>query len=203
MTIQLVIENLLADLAVMAPGGYYIGVHIRVAAPLMTFNTYPQPWIDHYTQQAFALRDPTTAWGFSQTGFTRWSEMGIPDPFGIMQQASDHGLHYGATFSVGEISSRTIGSIARADRELETVEMADALEIINHVHKLTEPSTSLTQAQIDALRCIAAGDRHAAAAAKLGISESALKARLLSARRRLMARTAAEAIQRAKDFRLL
>ncbi|MEY4872948.1 MAG: hypothetical protein RLZZ563_2278, partial [Pseudomonadota bacterium] len=45
--------------------------------------------------------------------------------------------------------------------------------------------------------------RHAAAAEKLGISESALKARITSARIRLMARTTAEAIQRAKDYRLI
>ena len=68
---------------------------------------------------------------------------------------------------------------------------------------MTEPPDSLTTAQIDALRLIAAGDRYAAAAAKLNISESALKARLISARQRLMARTTAEAIQRAKDYRLL
>jgi LuxR family transcriptional regulator len=61
----------------------------------------------------------------------------------------------------------------------------------------------LTKAQVEALRCIAQGDRHAAAAAKLGISESALKARLTAARHNLMARTTAEAIQRAKDYRLL
>jgi LuxR family transcriptional regulator len=53
------------------------------------------------------------------------------------------------------------------------------------------------------LRLIAAGDRHAAAAAKLGISESALKARLTAARQRLMARTTAEALQRAQEYRLL
>ena len=38
---------------------------------------------------------------------------------------------------------------------------------------------------------------------KLGISESALKARILGARVKLGARTTAEAIRRAKDFRLL
>jgi LuxR family transcriptional regulator len=65
------------------------------------------------------------------------------------------------------------------------------------------PPDSLTEAQIEALRLIAAGDRHAAAASKLGISESALKARLNSARLRLMARTTAEAIQRATDYRLI
>ena len=61
----------------------------------------------------------------------------------------------------------------------------------------------LTEAQVDALRCIANGDRHTAAAERLGISESALKARISGARVKLGARTTAEAIQRAKDFRLL
>ena len=203
MAIQVAIDSALDMLGAISPKGYYIGVHIRVAAPLMTFSTYDRDWVDHYTQQAFALRDPTTAWGFSQVGSTRWSEMGIPDPFGIMDQAAQFGLRFGATVSFGEITSRTIGSIAREDREFNDDEIDQAEKIIQRLHVFTEPSESLTAAQIEALRCIAAGDRHAAAAAKLGISESALKARLSSARRRLMARTTAEAIQRAKDFRLL
>ena len=74
---------------------------------------------------------------------------------------------------------------------------------MQRLHEMTEPPEELTQAQIEALRCIAGGDRHAAAAEKLGISESALKARISSARVRLMARTTAEAIQRAKDYRLI
>ena len=45
--------------------------------------------------------------------------------------------------------------------------------------------------------------RDAEAAALLGISESALKARLKSARERLYARTTAEAIQRAQEYKLL
>jgi LuxR family transcriptional regulator len=81
--------------------------------------------------------------------------------------------------------------------------MDEVSSIISHLHQLTEPPESLTQAQVEALRLIAAGDRHTAAAAKLNISESALKARLTAARERLMARTTAEAIQRAKDYRLL
>lgn len=197
------IDLQLNDLTQLAPSGYYVGVHIRLAAPLMTFMTYSQDWIDHYTNQAFAMRDPTIAWGFATTGATRWSEMQIPDPFGILDQAAGHGLKYGLTLSCGLISSRTIASVARSDREFDDEEMARILSVIERLHEMTEPPESLTKAQIEALRLIAAGDRHAAAAAKLGISESALKARLVSARQRLMARTLAEAIQRAKDSRLL
>ena len=50
---------------------------------------------------------------------------------------------------------------------------------------------------------MASGSRYAEAAALLGISESALKARLKSARERLYARTTAEAIQRAQEYNLL
>jgi LuxR family transcriptional regulator len=72
--------------------------------------------------------------------------------------------------------------------------------IVQRMHDLSEPPARLSSAQADALKCIAEGDRHAAAAARLGISESAFKARLTSARQKLMARTTAEAVQRAKEY---
>lgn len=193
----------LNKLAALAPAGYFIGLHIRFAAPLMTFQTYDQRWTDRYTEQAYALRDPLIAWGFSTMGVARWSEIEIPDPFGIMKEAASYGLVYGVSVSCGPISSRTIGGVSRGDREFTDAEMKQIHEIVLRLHDMTEPPESLTPAQIEALRCIAAGDRHAAAAAKLGISESALKARLTAARQRLLARTTAEALQRAKDYRLL
>ncbi len=169
----------------------------------MTFQTYDQAWLDHYTNNGFVLRDPMTAWGFSTTGSIRWSDEKLPDPFGLFKEAAAFGLNYGATVSYGPISSRTIASVARSDREFTDDEIARVAGIVHNLHDMTEPPSELTRAQLEALKCIAGGDRHAAAAAKLGISESALKARLNSARQRLMARTTAEAIQRAKDYRLL
>lgn len=183
--------------------GYYIGLHIRFAAPIMMFQTYPHAWTERYTANAYALRDPTIAWGFSTTGAVRWSAMPIPDPFGIMADAAAHGLHYGLTMSWGPIRSRTIASFAHDTREFKDDEVETISTMVRRLHDITEPPESLTKAQQEALRCIAEGDRHAAAAAKLGITESAFKARLISARERLMAKTTAEALQRAKDYRLL
>lgn len=203
MSIKTGLELELGILARLAPGGYFVGLHIRFAAPLMTFQTYDQRWTDHYTEQGYALRDPMIAWGFSTTGVSRWSEITIPDPFGIMREAAGYGLVYGAQVSCGPISSRTIAGVSRRDREFSDEELRKIHEIVLRLHDITEPPEALTGAQIEALRCIAAGDRHAAAAAKLGISESALKARLTSARHKLLARTTAEALQRAKDYRLL
>ena len=203
MSVRSDIEAQLDQLAGMAPGGFFFALHIRFALPLLHHQTYNSAWIDHYTEQAYALRDPIIAWGFSTTGTARWSEIDIPDPFEILEQAKRYGMVYGFAVSTGPIKSRTIASAARPDREFTSEEIEQFAEIIYNLHDRTEPPTSLTRAQIDALRLIAEGDRHAAAAAKLNISESALKARLNSARQRLLARTTAEAIQRARDYRLI
>lgn len=187
------------------PAGYYIGLHIRLATPWISYTTYDPVWMEHYTVNAYGMRDPMTAWGFSTVGAKRWSEISksIPDPFGIMADAASHGLKYGVHVATGPISSRTICGAARSDREFSDQEIDRIEALVQQLDKLTAPPDSLTPAQVEALRLVAAGDRHTAAAAKLGISESALKARLTSARQRLMARTTAEAIQRAKDAHLL
>ncbi|HRO13887.1 MAG TPA: autoinducer binding domain-containing protein [Paracoccus sp. (in: a-proteobacteria)] len=197
------INAVLSRLRRLAPSGYFLGLHIRFAAPLMQFQTYPAAWSEHYSANAYALRDPTIAWGFSTTGASRWSSMPIPDPFGIMKEAVRFGLAYGLTVSCGPIKSRTIASFGHDTREFTDDEIATISTLVRRLHEITEPPESLTKAQQEALRCIAEGDRHAAAAAKLGITESAFKARLISARERLMAKTTAEALQRAKQYRLL
>lgn len=187
----------------MANKGYYVATHIRFASPLMQFTTYPDDWSDFYSANAYALRDPTIAWGFSTTGACRWSALPIPDPFNILRDAANHGLTYGLTVSHGPVASRSICSFARDDAEFTDAEIVEISATVRRLHEMTEPPESLTKAQKEALRCIAEGDRHAAAAAKLGITESAFKARLISAREKLMARTTAEALQRAKEYRLL
>lgn len=197
------LNRLMTDLGSRAPRGYAAGLHIRFAAPLITSHTYCEDWLRIYTSRAYALRDPNVFWGLSTEGTTRWSEITFPDPFNIMAQAAEYGLKFGCSVSCGPLTSRTIVGAARDDREFEDHEIAAIQAIVWEMHEIAQPPEELTKAQVEALKCIADGDRHVAAAARLGISESALKARLTSARERLMARTTPEAIQRAKDFRLL
>lgn len=186
-----------------AEAGYFLALHIRFTSPMMFFQTYNKAWTDHYSENGYVLRDPMTAWSFSTTGTTRWSNPRIPDPFGIFEQAKTFGLKFGATISTGPILSRTVCSLARGDREFTDQEIGEVHQLVKRLHAMCEPTQRLTKAQTEALKLIADGHRHAAAAAMLGISESALKVRLASARERLMARTTAEAVQRAKDFNLL
>ena len=203
MSVRARIDVELRNLAQIANAGYFIGLHIRFTSPLFTFQTYDQRWIDHYTENGYVLRDPMTAWGFSRTGWIRWSDPALLDPFGLFKEAAQHGLNCGVTVACGPIKSRTIASFARHDREFREEEILKIERSVLRLHDLSEPPDALTEAQIEALKCIAGGDRFAAAAEKLGISESALKARITTARNRLMARTTAEAIQRAKDNRLI
>lgn len=197
------IESLLAELAPLTAAGYFVGLHIRFAAPLMTFQTYSKEWSDHYTRNAYALRDPMIAWGISRTGATRWSDIDLPDPFDIMKDASRHGLVYGACISCGEISSRTVAGVSRPDREFTEAEILEVRDIIFRLHTISQPGDTLTKIEIEALQILASGKRYSHAAAALGISESALNARLASARRKLFVRSSAEAIQHAKDYQLI
>lgn len=203
MSINAGLDYELRKLALMAPAGYFVGLHIRFTSPLLTFQTYDQAWLDHYTNNGYVLRDPMTAWGFSTTGHIRWSDERLLDPFGLFKEAATYGLRFGMTVSCGPISSRTIASFARSDREFEDHEIETIANTVVRLHDITEPPENLSRAQVDALACIAKGMRHAAAANALGISESAFKARLNSARQKLLARTTAEALQRAKEYKLL
>ncbi|CTQ50119.1 autoinducer binding domain-containing protein [Jannaschia donghaensis] len=193
----------LQNLEALAPGGYSAGVHIRFASPLYMRSTYPVAWQELYAANNYALRDPLVFWGISKTGVIRWSEINLPDPFGVMAKAADHGLTYGAVASCGKITSRTIVGMSRDDREYNDAEMQELSAIADALHEVTEPPTDLTPAMVEALRLVGRGFRHTAAAAELGISESAFKARLSATRERLGAKTTAEALRMAREFRLI
>ncbi len=120
-----------------------------------------------------------------------------------MKKAAAHGLNYGAVSSYGPITSRSIVGISRSDREFSDDELSFLRELTIRLHIEAKPPSDLTRAQIEALECVANGDRHSAAAERLGITESAFKARLTSARVRLEARTTSEAVRKAREYRLL
>ncbi|AXQ94378.1 autoinducer binding domain-containing protein [Cereibacter azotoformans] len=203
MTINSKLDLELSQLRRVAPAGYYMGLHIRFASPLVTLQSYREDWIEYYTEKGYLLYDPSIRWGMVESGTRRWSDFADSDPRGVVAEAAQFGLRFGVSCSWGAVSGRSIGSFARSDREFTDREVELVFELFQRVHELTLPPDELTQPQIDALRCIGNGDRHAAAAQKLGISESALKARIAGARQRLGARTTAEAIQRAKDYGLI
>lgn len=193
----------LASLSDLCDQGYSVSLHLRGAFPLARFSTLSSRWVEHYRESGFPLRDPLLGWASANEGVARWSDPSIPDPYDIMAEARRFGLLYGGVARQGPVTSMTVALVARRDREMRDDELLRLQEVVRSLHDLVSPPGKLTFAQIEALSVIAAGKRYAGAAAQLGISESALKARLYTARERLMARTTPEAVRRAKDFGLL
>ncbi len=203
MTNTLGLERGLARLTDLSPKGYALGLHIRFATAHLMIQTYDPRWMQIYNQNGYMLADPMVFWGFGNDGAIRWSDIDLPDPHDIFGQAREFGMNYGMTVAVGPTSSRTLGGFARDDREFTDEEIATISELVEQLHEASTPPEQLTPAQRMALRLVARGNRHTEAAALLGISESALKARLRSARDALYVRTTAEAIQRAQEYKLL
>lgn len=197
------LNNGLAQLAALAPAGYALGLHIRFASAQIMVNTYDPKWVEVYTSRGYMLCDPLISWGFGTVGVTRWSALNHPDPHQVLNQAAEFGLRYGIAVSYGPTTSRSIGGFARADREFTDAEMAEIVALVAALHQQTDPPKSLPPTQIEALRLVAQGLRYSEAAHRLGISESALKARLRNAREGLSCRTTPEAIQRALENKLL
>ena len=203
MVLDFSFEHECAELKQLALVGYDIALHIKDTAPLHRLLDYRDSWVAHYRAQVYGLRDPVVAWALSEVGFLRWSAITLPDPFDILGQARAHGLAYRATVSTGPLDARTIGSVARSDREFSDEELVRVELLITDLHRRVMPPRPLSTAQVEALCLIAKGYRYADSADALQLSQRALKARITAARQHLHARTTAEAIQRAASCDLI
>lgn len=193
----------LRQLEKLAPAGYVLGLHIRYNSATLMFCTYPDEWMDLYTQNGYMLTDPLVAWGVANQGSARWSALNVPDPNDVLIKAQEFDLNFGIAVSCGLETSRTIGGFARTDREFTDQEMQDVQEIVLHMHRETAPAVNLTNTQVAVIELLAKGRSTAEAASDLGISERAVKDRLKKASERLLTRTTAETVQLAQEYNLL
>lgn len=187
----------------IAPFGYSVGMHIRFAKPFYATSTMPRDWQDAYAREGYILRDPTIFWGIGRAGSTRWSAITLPDPFGVMEKAAECGLNFGATVSCGKITSRTLVGVAAREREFTDAEIADVAEITEQLHEISGPPAELTSPMIEVLRLLGRGVTQSDAAARIGIAEGAFSARVAAARQKLGVPTVEEAVEVAREFRLI
>jgi len=190
----------------LAPVGHYLALRVGFAFPLEEINALPADWVDCYTRERFMLFDPVIRWSYQQSGATRWSEIGIDDPQGVLARAREHGLRYGAAVAVHDESAggqRSFGSFLRADREFTADEMAVLLGHVAHLHDAHRPPTNLTAAELEALGMVKDGMRLKQIAHVLGVSEGAVKQRLKNAKDKLGAATSTQAAALASGFGLI
>ncbi|EYD70376.1 autoinducer binding domain-containing protein [Limimaricola hongkongensis] len=187
-----------SELARLAPAGFSAVLRVRRGRAAHIENCYAQSWRDTYARKSYFLRDPAIGWALSHDGVACWDSLAARDPNGVIADAQAHGLCHGITAATGDAETRSFCGLARADRPFTAAERDLALAIIARLHAGAPGAIELTAAQREALRLMASGERHARAAGIIGISASALKARLKSARAALGARTTAEAVHAAQ-----
>lgn len=197
------IDAELQKISALATAGYFLGLRIRGSVPLLAFHTYPQAWIDEYTEGGYVLRDPVTAWAMTVGGSIRWDSPRLPDPFGIFRKARAHGLRHGVSIAHGPISSLTICSAARSDRAFSDEEIDAIRDIVVALHDRVALPQALTGAQKAILEALAEGAPIAEVAARLGSSRAAAERAVRELCVSLVARTPGEAVERARNHRLI
>jgi LuxR family transcriptional regulator, quorum-sensing system regulator SdiA len=194
-------ENILR----ISPSGFYLALRVGFTFPEEELNRLPDPWVEHYTRHGLVVHDPLMKWVYANQGAARWADIDAPDPQGVRAAATAHGLPFGAvasTTTVAERGKRSYGLFFRADRDFSDDEVVYLRGLLETLHSGSKMERKLTANEIEALQMIASGHRLQQIAGQLGISESAVKARLNNAKVKLGARTASQAASLAASKRL-
>jgi LuxR family transcriptional regulator len=200
------LQNLRAQIDTIANAGYYLALRVGFSFPQAELNALPDDWVEYYTTHGLVVSDPVLRWAYSNSGAARLSELDMPDPQKVLARALNHGLGYGAVVSVigpADQGRRSYGFFFRADRELSLSEIAALEEIVQAAHYGQDDNGRLTVAELEVLQMQAQGLRVKRVAAQLGISESAVKARLNNAKRKLGAKTMQQALSIVAARRLI
>jgi LuxR family transcriptional regulator len=201
-------DNIVADYAFgeLANAGYFIAYRVGFLLPEFEYNALPRAWVHKYTQYGLMMQDPVMRWIYSSTGAARWSEIDFPDSSGVLAQAAEHGLVYGAAISMIDAKGtgqRSFGNFCRDDREFEADEIVELTRRLELLFQDMAAPEDLTDAEIEALELVKTGLLIKEVAYRIGISEGAVKQRLRSAKDKLGARTTAHAVSVASTYGLI
>ncbi len=195
-----------AQIFEIAPAGFYVALRVGFSFPEEELNCLPENWVEFYTTHGLVVHDPAMRWVYGNTGVARLSDIADPDPHRIRAHAAIFGLSHGAVVSImtgADRGRRSYGLFYRDDRNFDAGDLAALQRIMQGLHADNDNDPGLTAAEIEALRMQAGGLRLKQVAAELGISESAVKARLNNAKRKLGAKTLSQAASLAASRRIL
>ncbi len=147
---ELDLSSILGEFKDRAESGYAMGLHINFTTPAFFFQSYPRPWLEHYSQAGLLVNDPTVSWCFENTGFCRWSDM--DDPAGILKQAAEYGMRYGIVYATTSGGSHSMSGFARPDREYNEEEIAELVERVETLHEATRDQKALAPGTVEQLK---------------------------------------------------
>jgi LuxR family transcriptional regulator, quorum-sensing system regulator SdiA len=158
-----------------------VAIRVGFSFPEEELNELPENWVEFYTTHGLVVHDPAMKWVYANTGVVRFSDIALPDPHQVRERAAVYGLQHGAAISVmtpADRGRRTYGLFFRDDRDFAQQDLMELQAIVARLHSGTESDAVLTAAEVQALRLQSEGLRLKQIAFEIGISESAVKARL-------------------------
>tara|TARA_R110000782_G_scaffold117364_4_gene207801 strand:- start:123642 stop:124391 length:750 start_codon:yes stop_codon:yes gene_type:complete len=195
----------------------------REIAPVIQFSNMSASWIDYYLDQRMDLADPHVRhvreghlnayrWDEARTGRLQ-SEQGrnvlamaaeeglrsqisvvAPDPMGLGDPIG--GMSIGSSLDAGEYFRAVEGK----ENLLLNAAMLFHSRSIGEIRRQQIGARPLSERERDCMSFVAAGLRNSRIAERMGVSEVTVELHLRSARKKLRARTTAQAIARAMIF---
>lgn len=190
----------------LAPAGFYAALRVGFVVPMSECNTMPQAWIDRYTRMGYLVHDPVVRWVYGNTGAIRWHEIVLPDPQGVMREAAQYGMRFGAAVSCAppdEGGHRSYATFARSDRDFTDAEVEQLRDRFTALHLAATPPANLTKAELEALAMMRDGLLLKEIAGRLGVTEGAIKQRIRNAKGKLNAKTSSQAVSCAAGYGLI
>lgn len=185
----------------IATQGFVVAINLSWAGPEALHSEFPQEWRERYEDKSYFYFDPVFHWAAIKTGYRRWSEVGFPDPRGVMKQAANYGLKYGLVISERGARYRSFMSLGREDRELTGLEIDEVCKMFSRWLSEIADRPELSLGELQVLKCLALGFGQAKVASELGISEGTVKKRAQSAMKKFGAETRAQAVSIAVEKR--
>lgn len=194
------------QISLIAPAGSYLALRVGFSFPEEELNLLSNRWVEFYTTHGLIVYDPVMKWVYGNVGAVRLSDLNLPDPQQVRAHAVLFGLTYGLAIShltKSDKGRRSYGLFFREDRDFYDAEIGVLQSMLGTLHIGRDEEPTLTAAEIEALKMQSSGMRLKQIAARLGISESAVKARLNNVKRKLGAKTQSQAASIAASRRIL
>lgn len=184
----------------IATSGWTFGHRYSWKGPQHFESHFSPEWQEIYERNQYQVCDPVVLWlckpAITRFRSARWSEMNtIVDFRGIMAHAANYGLSYGAAFTRRFNVEISFMCPARRDREFTDAEMDEMASIFQYwVDRLEHTRPQLTKAEREVIIGLREGKKFYTIAMDLGVSESAIKKRLETAKTRLHAKTISQVV---------
>jgi len=188
------IDSVLPLYRIMAPAGFILAFNLTMRGPEYFHSEYPKEWQREYERKNYAWGDPILLWAAVNTGDKRWSDVRLPDLVGVFKAAERFNIRYGATFSRKHSGKKSVLTVAHDTREFTDEEMTILARSFDMLVVEAKIDGTLTEVELDTLRCVQQGMEYPEIAALLGISVPTVKVRVEKARTKLGARNTAQAV---------